>query len=117
MVTTLDNALLEDILQQVRPLIGQGKVADYIPALAEVAADRGYALYVARQEVEIASMRRDGAIAIPRGDALRGVAGLSSEMVERLERSAPATLDHARRVRGITPAALSALWLHARRSA
>ncbi|CAI1045881.1 glutaminase B [Serratia entomophila] len=40
MVTTLDNALLDDILQQVRPLIGQGKVADYIPALAEVAADR-----------------------------------------------------------------------------
>ncbi|HGE8282186.1 TPA: glutaminase B [Serratia marcescens] len=40
MVTTLDNALLEEILQQVRPLIGQGKVADYIPALAEVTADR-----------------------------------------------------------------------------
>ncbi len=40
MVTTLDNALLEDILQLVRPLIGQGKMADYIPALAEVAADR-----------------------------------------------------------------------------
>ncbi|QUY51140.1 glutaminase B [Serratia plymuthica] len=40
MVTTLDNALLDDILQQVRPLIGKGKVADYIPALAEVAADR-----------------------------------------------------------------------------
>jgi hypothetical protein len=39
-VTTLDNALLEEILQQVRPLIGQGKVADYIPALAEVPADR-----------------------------------------------------------------------------
>ncbi|WP_336843817.1 glutaminase B [Serratia nevei] len=40
MVTTLDNALLEEILQQVRPLIGQGKVADYIPALTEVPADR-----------------------------------------------------------------------------
>ncbi|MFP7609302.1 glutaminase B [Serratia quinivorans] len=40
MVTTLDNALLEEVLQQVRPLIGQGKVADYIPALAEVASDR-----------------------------------------------------------------------------
>nr|WP_208523599.1 glutaminase B [Serratia marcescens] len=36
----MDNALLEEILQQVRPLIGQGKVADYIPALAEVPADR-----------------------------------------------------------------------------
>jgi len=36
----LDNQLLEEILAQVRPLIGQGKVADYIPALAEVPADR-----------------------------------------------------------------------------
>ncbi|MFI8417942.1 glutaminase B [Serratia sp. NPDC078593] len=40
MVTTLDNALLEEILQQVRPLIGSGKVADYIPALAEIPAER-----------------------------------------------------------------------------
>lgn len=40
MVTALDNALLAEILQQVRPLIGSGKVADYIPALAEVPADR-----------------------------------------------------------------------------
>ncbi|CFW58198.1 TPA: glutaminase B [Yersinia enterocolitica] len=36
----LDNTLLADILQQVRPLIGQGKVADYIPALAEVSTDK-----------------------------------------------------------------------------
>ncbi|MCE9678035.1 glutaminase B [Shewanella sp. AS1] len=29
-------ALLETIIEQVRPLLGKGKVADYIPALAEV---------------------------------------------------------------------------------
>ena len=28
--------LLEEIIQAVQPLIGQGKVADYIPALASV---------------------------------------------------------------------------------
>jgi len=39
-VSILDNALLEEILQQVRPLIGKGKVANYIPALADVPADR-----------------------------------------------------------------------------
>ncbi|MGL6148259.1 MAG: glutaminase, partial [Plesiomonas sp.] len=36
----LSNALLDDILTQVRPLLGQGKVADYIPALASVPAER-----------------------------------------------------------------------------
>lgn len=40
MVKTLSNTLLEDILDQVRPMIGQGKVANYIPALAEVSADK-----------------------------------------------------------------------------
>lgn len=29
-------ALLNEILAEVRPLIGQGRVADYIPALAAV---------------------------------------------------------------------------------
>ncbi|MEL4013674.1 glutaminase B [Dryocola clanedunensis] len=40
MPVQLDNHLLEEILAQVRPLIGQGQVADYIPALAEVQADK-----------------------------------------------------------------------------
>ncbi|MGK9616857.1 glutaminase, partial [Salmonella enterica subsp. enterica] len=39
-------ALLESILSEVRPLIGQGKVADYIPALADVPANQlGIAVY------------------------------------------------------------------------
>lgn len=34
MATVINNAMLTSILNDVRPLIGQGKVADYIPALA-----------------------------------------------------------------------------------
>ncbi|BDU38694.1 glutaminase B [Vibrio nigripulchritudo] len=34
------NLLLANILDEVRPLIGQGKVADYIPALAKVPNDK-----------------------------------------------------------------------------
>ncbi|MCG6395632.1 glutaminase, partial [Vibrio alginolyticus] len=40
MTTHFSNELLDDILHRVRPLIGSGKVADYIPALAEVSPDR-----------------------------------------------------------------------------
>lgn len=40
MPVSLDNQLLEDVLAQVRPFIGQGKVANYIPALAEVPANK-----------------------------------------------------------------------------
>ncbi len=39
-------ALLQEILEQVRPLLGQGRVADYIPALAAVDGQQlGIALY------------------------------------------------------------------------
>ncbi|WP_434746014.1 glutaminase B [Candidatus Pantoea rara] len=38
-VSELNNALLQEILDQVRPLVRQGNVANYIPALADVAAD------------------------------------------------------------------------------
>ncbi|HGJ5860237.1 MAG TPA: glutaminase B [Arsenophonus nasoniae] len=52
--TTLSNTLLIDILQQVRALIGQGKVANYIPALAEV-ANHHLAMAVCTIEGEIFS--------------------------------------------------------------
>lgn len=34
MATVINNSMLESVLAEVKPLIGQGKVADYIPALA-----------------------------------------------------------------------------------
>ncbi len=40
MAVAMDNSVLESILRQVRPLIGKGKVADYIPALATVDGNR-----------------------------------------------------------------------------
>ncbi|KJV44859.1 glutaminase [Pantoea sp. BL1] len=40
MVSELTNGLLEEIVAEVRPLTRQGKVADYIPALAGVDADQ-----------------------------------------------------------------------------
>ncbi|NCH86417.1 glutaminase [Cronobacter dublinensis] len=40
MTHKLNNDLLTSILEQVRPLASHGKVADYIPALADVPADR-----------------------------------------------------------------------------
>ena len=39
-MSELSNALLEEIVSEVRPLTQQGKVADYIPALAGVDADQ-----------------------------------------------------------------------------
>ncbi|MEZ9230054.1 glutaminase B [Vibrio amylolyticus] len=44
--------ILQEILHEVRPLIGQGKVADYIPALAKVANNKlAIAVYTNQGEV------------------------------------------------------------------
>jgi glutaminase len=42
--TVINNAMLETILAEIRPLIGRGKVADYIPALASVSGKLGVAI-------------------------------------------------------------------------
>lgn len=74
-----------------------------------------YAPYIARQRSEINDLRSNGHIKIARDFAFDEVPGLSNEMVERLSASRPPDLSAASRIRGITPAALSALLVHIRK--
>lgn len=84
---------------------------------AEGQADRLYAPYVERQEREWEVVQRDSRVWIPAGFDYGSVPGLSTEMVERLNVARPETLDQASRVAGVTPAALSALYVAASRRA
>ena len=84
---------------------------------AEGRADALYAPYVARQQREWEVVQRDSRVWIPAALDFAGVPGLSNEMVERLATARPETLDQASRVPGITPAALSALYVAAARRA
>jgi tRNA uridine 5-carboxymethylaminomethyl modification enzyme len=83
----------------------------------EILEDAHYAPYLERQAAEIAALRRDERVIIPMDFDFVSVGGLSSEMVERLDRARPDTLAAAARIRGITPAALAALLVHVRRQA
>jgi len=85
--------------------------------VAETLEDARYAPYLERQAEEITRMRRDEAIALPVDIRYRDIAGLSNEMLDRLEQARPASLAAAARIRGITPAALSAIYLHIQRKA
>jgi tRNA uridine 5-carboxymethylaminomethyl modification enzyme len=78
-------------------------------------ADALYAPYVDRQQREWEAVRRDAAVWLPRELDYGAIPGLSSEMAERLEAARPETLDQASRVPGVTPAALSALYVAAHR--
>jgi tRNA uridine 5-carboxymethylaminomethyl modification enzyme len=85
--------------------------------LEEAVQDHRYAPYVARQQSEIARLRADEAVRIPPALNYAAIAGLSNEMVERLATARPTTMGAAARIRGITPAALAAILVHARRKA
>jgi len=87
------------------------------PVIAEAIDDARYAPYVERQEAEVAELRASERVTL-RGDLdFAAIPGLSTEMVERLTAARPATLAAAGRVRGITPAAMTAILLHASRRA
>lgn len=81
---------------------------------AEVVEDARYAPYLERQAAEVAQRAREDQ-PLPTTLDYAGVPGLSTEMAERLSAARPESLAAAGRVRGITPAALTAVLLHAKR--
>ena len=94
--------------------VGFDRLATIWPELAAIPrsvrqrleADALYAGYVPRQEAEIAALRRDQALTIPADFDYLTVRGLSVEARQKLDRLRPATLGHAARIDGVTPAAL-----------
>lgn len=83
----------------------------------EVAEDAAYAPYLARQDSELRELRAGEALPLGDDFPYDAIPGLSREMIERLTKARPATLAAAGRLPGITPAALAALLVHAKRRA
>ena len=100
-------------LAQVAPAL----VVDDADVMAELLEDARYAPYLDRQAEEIERLRRDEGLALPETLDFAAIPGLSNEMVDRLGNARPPSLAAASRIRGVTPAALSAILLHARRHA
>jgi tRNA uridine 5-carboxymethylaminomethyl modification enzyme len=92
-------------------------VLDDADLVEEVGEDAAYAPYLERQARELRDLRASEALQLTDDFPYAAVPGLSREMVERLSQAMPPTLAAAGRVPGITPAALSALLVHARRRA
>ena len=74
-----------------------------------------YAVYLDRQDADIAAFRRDEARALPADLDYQAVTGLSNEVRQKLEAVRPATLGQAGRIDGITPASLTLLLAHLRK--
>lgn len=105
------------------PQVTMGSLAPWLPdkcdpaglLAEELAEDAAYAPYLERQESELRDLRASEAVRLGDNFSYGDVPGLSNEMVERLATAKPANLAAAGRVRGITPAALAAVLVYARR--
>jgi tRNA uridine 5-carboxymethylaminomethyl modification enzyme len=77
--------------------------------LNSVLADSLYEGYLGSQKATIARLYHHDGLRIPRETVFSRISGLSREVVERLDRARPDTFGEARRLPGLTPAALSTL--------
>jgi tRNA uridine 5-carboxymethylaminomethyl modification enzyme len=83
----------------------------------QLSANARYAVYAKRQELDIASFRKDEGIAIPADFVFAALPGLSTELRQKLQRHRPASLGQAARLDGMTPAALMLLLAHLKKGA
>ena len=98
-------------LAKVWPELGR------IPAaiVEQVTTDAQYAVYLERQQADVDAMRRDEALALPFDLDYSAIAGLSTEVRQKLATVRPASLGQAGRIDGMTPAALTRLLSHVKK--
>src|SRR6185503_3928504 len=106
----------------LRPNVKASHVKELLPAptRAEVSmrdietalADQLYAGYLDSQANVNRRLHQHDLLKIPENFSFRRVSSLSHEIVERLERARPQSFGQARRIPGMTPAALANLLVH-----
>ncbi len=83
--------------------------------LNAAAVDATYAVYLERQNQDIAERRREESRLIPDSFRYDNLPGLSQELKSKLERIRPPSVGHAERIEGMTPAAIALLLAHLRK--
>jgi tRNA uridine 5-carboxymethylaminomethyl modification enzyme len=87
------------------------------PAIAQqIETDAKYAVYLDRQAADVAAFRRDESLELPETLAYGEMTALSMEVRQKLQSIRPRTIGQAGRIDGMTPAALTLLAAHVRRS-
>jgi len=116
---------LADLLRQPQVTIGNllplfpeisrfsPEISRFLPeVLKEAETQVKYSGYLKRQEELAGRLGRMESVELPAQMAYADVAGLSREVVEKLQAFLPRTLGQASRISGITPAALGCLEIH-----
>ena len=97
------------------PGVGPGHADAAVAEQLEIQAK--YSGYLDRQRAEISRQDRNEETALPVDMDYFEVRGLSTEIRQKLARYKPATIGQASRISGVTPAAISLLLVHLKKSA
>ncbi|RDU67607.1 tRNA uridine-5-carboxymethylaminomethyl(34) synthesis enzyme MnmG [Helicobacter didelphidarum] len=81
-------------------------------ALKQLQIHAKYKSYIDKQENQIKRSKQNLHLEIPSDFEYQGISGLSLEVIEKLCKDRPKTLQEAQRISGITPASLEVLELH-----
>ena len=115
---TLDNLLKRpeatfDAIVRLMPELGLEELPPVVADAVEIEVK--YEDYIVRQSEHAAELRRTDRVLIPADFDYDAVPGLSNEVREKLLGVRPASLGQASRVQGVTPAAITNLWLWIKR--
>ena len=97
-------------LDGIGPGVADAAVAEQVEVMAK------YAGYLERQQEDIERSRRHDDAAISPTFDFDAVRGLSAEVLGKLKHVRPQTIGEARRISGVTPAAVSLLLVHLKRA-
>lgn len=119
-----DGARRSALAVMAYPLVTKDQILALVPGYGgfdpdvqdQAARDALYAPYLERQSEEADALQREEMAVIPSGFHFEGLPGLSSELAAKLARVRPANLAQAKRIEGMTPAALILLLAHIRKA-
>ncbi len=122
-LTGLKNGVSLEVLLR-RPGLAIEQLVSVCPALAELSASAleqlevavKYEGYIKRQLEQVQRFREQEGVVLPEALDYSGIASLSSEVREKLDKIKPSTLGQASRIAGVTPAAIAVLQIHLRKS-
>ena len=124
LLTSMDEEPIKDSItaQQIiaRKTFTVDKMVKLLPELdvhdeyikEEILVEGKYYRYIIKQSEEIERMKKYLKIKIPQNFDFKKVSGLSNEIVEKLEKFNPPTLQAASQISGITPAAIEILHIY-----
>ncbi len=101
-------------LETLRPVWPELNAID-AEAGAALQIEANYAVYMDRQQADVAHIKRDEERVIPEDFDFDRLAGLSNELKQKLAKTRPYDVAQASRIDGMTPAAISLLLVHLRR--